>query len=78
MSKKATGKNISMYPQDWQIVKQVADGIGVNTSLAVRLIIRDWQRLKANRKSALALEGQPSSATTPPPAAPAINIVQRP
>ncbi len=59
--KKATAKNISMYPSDWQTVAQVADKVGVNTSLSVRLIIRDWQRMKAGGQSNLKLDDSPAA-----------------
>ncbi len=56
---KAVAKNISMYPSDWQTVAQVAGHMGVNTSLSLRLIIRDWQRMKAGGKSNLELDDPP-------------------
>ncbi len=58
---KAIAKNISMYPSDWQTVAQVADQMGVNTSLSLRLIIRDWQRMKAGGQSALNLDDPPAA-----------------
>lgn len=45
---KTLAKNVSMYPDDWEIVEKVAntpdylfDG---NTSQALRYIVRDWAK----------------------------------
>ncbi len=58
--KKAIAKNISMYPTDWRIVAQVANQVGVNTSLSIRLIIRDWLRMKAGGQSSIHLDDPPA------------------
>ncbi len=60
--KKAVAKNISMYPSDWQAVAQLADQMRIKISLSVRLIIRDWQRMKAGGKSTLHLDDPPAAA----------------
>ncbi len=57
---KAVAKNISMYPSQWRIVALVADQVDVNTSLSIRLIIRDWLRMKAGGESALNLDDPPA------------------
>lgn len=48
---KAIPKNISLYPQDWAIVKDVAQTAGMSISQAIRSIIRDWQRMKDTAKN---------------------------
>ncbi len=58
---KAVGKNISMYPSDWQTVAQVANQMDINTSLSTRLIIRDWKRMKAGGQSSLHLDDPPAA-----------------
>lgn len=37
-------RSISMYPADWAIVERKASELGgVNVSLALRLIVREWE-----------------------------------
>jgi hypothetical protein len=43
---KAVPRNISLYPQDWTIVRDVARPAGMSMSQALRSIIRDWARMK--------------------------------
>ncbi len=39
-------RNVSMYQDDWSIVRQVEEQLGENnTSLALRHIVRDWLRV---------------------------------
>jgi len=41
------GRNVSMYPQQWAVVHQVAKDTGLaSTSAGLRFIIHDWQRVK--------------------------------
>jgi len=40
-------KNVSMYPQDWAVVRQVAKDSGHESdSGALRAIVREWVQLK--------------------------------
>jgi hypothetical protein len=34
--------NITLYPQDWQVVDALAESLGLNRSSAIRMIIRKW------------------------------------
>lgn len=47
MAKKVISKNISLYPEDWQAVRET-ERSGMNTSQGVRYIIREWLRLRQN------------------------------
>ena len=45
---RAFGRNISMYPDQWALVESVAQEAGTpSLSAAVRLILSEWQQLKA-------------------------------
>lgn len=46
MTEKVIPKNISLYPEDWEIVEQETGPMGMKTSQGVRYIIREWLRLK--------------------------------
>jgi len=35
-------RSVSMYEEDWRVVDTKADEIGGNSSLALRLIVREW------------------------------------
>ena len=62
MTQKAIGKNISLYPEDWETIARETEPLGMNTSQGVRYIIRQWQRLKqAQQKSSLPQQRAPSS-----------------
>lgn len=39
-------KSVSMYAADWRAVAEVEEKYGMNTSLALRFIISEWQRLQ--------------------------------
>lgn len=45
MAKKVISKNISLYPEDWQAVRET-ERAGMNTSQGIRYIIREWLRLR--------------------------------
>lgn len=40
------GRNVSLYPQDWEAVEKVAREMGGSVSSGLRYILRDWQRAK--------------------------------
>ena len=41
----AEGRNVSMYPSQWEIVERLADRLGgIGTSAALRYIVRDWEQ----------------------------------
>ncbi len=42
-----TTRNISLYPEQVDVLEQVAKDIGGNFSAAVRYIVSDWVRSKA-------------------------------
>jgi hypothetical protein len=45
---RAIPRNISMYPDQWALVEAVAQDAGkLSLSAAVRLILSEWQQLKA-------------------------------
>jgi hypothetical protein len=46
MTEKVVPKNISLYPEDWEIVEQETGPMGMKTSQGVRYIIREWLRFK--------------------------------
>jgi hypothetical protein len=40
--------NVSLYPQDWRDVEQVAEKSGVrNVSAALRVILQEWRIIRA-------------------------------
>lgn len=43
-------KHISMYPQDWAVVHQLAKDAGLSRSAGLRYIVRDWLRLKERER----------------------------
>ena len=45
------GRTVSMYPQEWAIVHQVAKDMGLNRSAGIRWIIREFLRLKAEEQA---------------------------
>lgn len=44
-------RGVSLYPVDWATVESVAKDSGATTSAALRLIIREWVRMKATEVS---------------------------
>lgn len=42
-------KNVSMYENDWRIVEMLALRLGIATSAALRIIVRDWDVLRLTR-----------------------------
>jgi hypothetical protein len=45
---RAIARNISMYPDQWALVESVAQDAGkLSLSATVRLILSEWQQLKA-------------------------------
>lgn len=56
MTDKVEVKSISMYPQHWAILWQLAKDLGLGSiSAAARYVIADWQRLReAERAGRLA------------------------
>lgn len=34
--------NVTLYPQDWQVVDALAESLGLTRSAAIRMIIRRW------------------------------------
>lgn len=42
-------RNVSLYPSDWNIIDEYGTPMGLNTSAALRVIVRQWQqRLAVN------------------------------
>jgi hypothetical protein len=45
---RVTSRNVSMYPEQWALVEQVARNLGgLSVSAALRLIVTEWQQVKA-------------------------------
>ncbi len=45
MSESIEPRNVSMYPSDWAVVQKLNDDLDLrNLSLALRMIVRDWQK----------------------------------
>jgi hypothetical protein len=45
---RAIPRNVSMYPDQWALVESVAEDAGkLSLSAALRLILSEWQQLKA-------------------------------
>ena len=55
---KSIAKNISMYPEDWQIVDQEARKLGLTTSASVRYIIRQFHQISADAREIARLRTQ--------------------
>lgn len=39
---RVVARNITMYPEDWQVVDDAGKKIGLSTSTALRVIVRQW------------------------------------
>ncbi len=44
MSGRVESRNVTMYPQDWAVVEQSGASMGLSTSTALRVIVRQWAR----------------------------------
>jgi len=42
---KVIKKGVSLYPEDWQYLQGMATKFGISVSAAIRVTIRDWQRV---------------------------------
>lgn len=42
MSERVESRNVTMYPQDWAVVDQSGSSMGLSTSTALRVIVRQW------------------------------------
>lgn len=42
MSERVESRNVTMYPQDWSVVDQSGASMGLSTSTALRVIVRQW------------------------------------
>lgn len=45
-------RNVSMYPQDWAVVRQMAKDMGLaSISAGLRQIVQEWKRLKGMQEA---------------------------
>lgn len=44
--RRVEAQTVSMYPQDWAVVRQVAKDLGQSVSGGLRIIVREYVQLK--------------------------------
>ena len=48
VTERAVGRNVSLYPREWTMFRQIAEDHGLSSmSAAVRFVLHDWARMKA-------------------------------